>query len=77
MSPMDLLLVIYGIGVAFGLVFTDARPVGRVALALMWPIGPLAFVVTMLPLVAASLVAFPLFAAAVSGAAAVACWMFR
>jgi len=38
---------------------TDARPVARVGLALLWPIGPLAFVVTVTMLVIALPVAFP------------------
>jgi len=38
---------------------TDARPAARVGLALVWPIGPLAFVVTVTLLLAALPVAFP------------------
>jgi len=37
---------------------TDAKPMTRVALAVLWPIGPLAFVVTLLVLLAASPFAF-------------------
>ena len=37
---------LYGLGVLVGLARTDAGPAARVGLALLWPIGPVAFVVT-------------------------------
>ena len=40
------LALIYGIGVVWGLLGTDARPAARVGLALLWPVGPAAFIVT-------------------------------
>lgn len=43
---MTWLLAVYVAGVCCGLVFTDARPPARVGLALLWPAGPLAFLVT-------------------------------
>ncbi len=55
----DLVLGVYVAGVLWGLIMTDARPVARVALALLWPVGPLAFVVTVTLLLAALPVAFP------------------
>jgi hypothetical protein len=55
----DLGCAIYVAGVLWGLLVTDARPVARVGLALLWPIGPLAFVVTVTMLVIALPVAFP------------------
>lgn len=74
MFGVHLALLIYGLGVAAGLIFTDAKPLLRVVLSLLWPIGPLAFVIVVLGLLLASLVAFPLFGAAVGVVAAVA-WM--
>lgn len=68
---MNLLLGVYLAGVAVGLAATDARWPSRVGLALLWPLGPLAFVVTIALLVVASFVAFPL-VGAVAVAAAVA-----
>ncbi len=65
--------IVYGLGVALGLWRGDASPVTRVALALLWPLGPLAFVVTVAVLVGAALIAFPAVAAGVA-AAAVATW---
>jgi hypothetical protein len=62
---MWFVLLLYGIGVLIGLVAIDARPAARVGLALVWPIGPAAFVVTLAVLLAASLIAFPIVGAVV------------
>ena len=71
-SAMSWLWVSYGAGVVIGLVFGDARPAVRIGLALLWPVGPGAFVVTVLILVVAAMIAFPAVAAlAAIGAAAV------
>jgi hypothetical protein len=56
----------YVVGVVWGLLVIDARPPARVALALLWPIGPLAFTVTITILLAASLIAFPVWGVAVA-----------
>lgn len=72
---MTMLAGAYVLGVLAGLVFTDARGPARVALALLWPLGPLAFIVVIAILFLASLIAFPIFGAVVLagllGAAAV------
>jgi hypothetical protein len=52
-----LLLVIYAIGVVVGLWRTDGPPAARAVLALLWPIGPLAFLVTIVGLLLVGLVA--------------------
>jgi hypothetical protein len=52
------ILTIYLAGAAIGLWRTDAKPLTRLALAVLWPIGPLAFVVTVAVLLAASPFAF-------------------
>jgi hypothetical protein len=62
-------LTIYALGVAIGLVMTDARPLARVVIALLWPLGPLAFVATIATLVATAAVAFPVFGALLTVAA--------
>ena len=64
--------VVYVAGLAWGLLKSDARPAARVGLALLWPLGPLAF--TIAALLVASLVAYPAFGAAVLLAAALAWW---
>jgi len=51
--------LIYAVGVVWCLLLSDAKPGARVALALLWPIGPLAFVVTVTILIAAAVIAFP------------------
>jgi hypothetical protein len=55
----ELALGVYVAGALWGLLVTDARPVERISLALLWPVGPLAFVVTVTLLLAALPVAFP------------------
>jgi hypothetical protein len=68
-------LVVYGVGVVIALWRTDASWPIRVALALLWPIGPMAFVVTVAILLAASLIAFPVFGAVVALAGGIAWWV--
>jgi hypothetical protein len=55
---MNTVLAIYLAGVAIGLWRTDAPLVTRLLLAVLWPIGPLAFVMVVAILVAASPLAF-------------------
>ena len=73
---MNLILVVYVVGVAWGLLRIDARPLVRIVLALLWPLGPGAFVVTLTVLFAASFIAFPRFGALVLAAAGLAWWAF-
>jgi len=67
-------LLIYVLGVAAGLVFTDARPPARIALALAWPLGPLAFVLVIALLLVAALYIFPVFGAVVVALGVAAWW---
>jgi hypothetical protein len=50
--------LVYLAGVAIGLWRTDARWPTRPLLALLWPIGPLAFVIVVAILLAATPIAF-------------------
>jgi L-ascorbate metabolism protein UlaG (beta-lactamase superfamily) len=59
------LLGIYAVGAIIGLLATDGRFGTRIALALLWPLGPLAFLVTVTILLFASLIAFPILGAIV------------
>lgn len=68
--------VVYVVGVVSGLVLTDARPAQRVGLALVWPLGPIAFVVTITILIVATAIAYPLVGIPVLIAIGVAWWMF-
>jgi hypothetical protein len=54
-----LALGIYVAGVLWALIAANTRPLERVTLAILWPLGPLAFVVTVTILLAALPVAFP------------------
>lgn len=72
---MRLALLIYVAGVAVGLILTDARPPARVALAVAWPIGPLAFLLVVSSLLIAALYIFPVFGAVVI-LGALAGWLF-
>ena len=72
---MGLALAIYAIGVAIGLMLTDARPLARASIALLWPLGIVAFVVTIAVLIGAAMLVFPAFGVAVLAAAA-ATWMW-
>jgi len=65
-------LAIYAFGVAAGLVLTDATPLARVVIALLWPLGAAAFVVTIATLLVAAMLVFPVFGVAVLVAAAAA-----
>lgn len=72
---MGFALAIYAIGVAAGLVLTDASPLARVAIALLWPLGAAAFVVTISILFVAAMLVFPVFGVLVL-AAGVAGWIW-
>ena len=71
---MRILWAVYAAGAVVALWRTDAGWPTRIALALLWPIGPLAFLVTVAILVGASLIAFPLIAGAVAAVAAAGIW---
>jgi hypothetical protein len=73
----DLLFGIYVVGAVVALLVIDAPLWPRLGLALLWPLGPLAFVVTISILLAASLIAFPLIGAlAIVAALVVALFTF-
>jgi hypothetical protein len=72
---VPVVLSIYAVGVIAGLIFTDARPLARLILALAWPIGPLAFVVVVGGLMVAALYLFPVFGAVVAAGVAAAWWV--
>ena len=65
---------VYAAGALVALWRTDAGWPTRIALALLWPIGPLAFLVTVAILLGASLIAFPLVAGVVAVVVAVVAW---
>jgi hypothetical protein len=62
------------VGALIALWRTDAHWPTRIALAALWPLGPLAFVITVGILLAASLIAFPLVAGGIAIIGAFAAW---
>ena len=66
--------VLYAAGALVALWRTDASWPTRIALALLWPLGPLAFLVTVAVLLGASLIAFPLVAGAIAAVGVAAMW---
>jgi len=71
-----LVALVYVAGVVWGLLKSDARPVERVSLAVLWPVGPLAFVVTVSILLAASVIAFPAVMVPILIAIGMVWWVF-
>ena len=62
---------VYAGGVVWGLIKTDTPLLSRIGLALVWPLGPLAFVVTLGVLLVAAAIAFPVFGATLVAGAAI------
>jgi hypothetical protein len=55
------MLGIYLVGVLVGLIATQGGAGTRLLLAVLWPLGPLAFVITVSGLLVVAAIAFPLF----------------
>lgn len=66
---------VYLAGVVWGLLAIDARPLTKVGLAFLWPVGPAAFVVTIATLLAVLPIAFPKSGIALVVLAAVLWWV--
>jgi hypothetical protein len=73
-DPWTYIALIYVAGVVWGLLVIDARVSVRIGLAVLWPLGPAALLVTVTVLLGAALIAFPRFGAAVTLAAVVS-WL--
>jgi hypothetical protein len=73
-SYLWLLAVVYVAGIVCCVLISDARPAERLTLALLWPLGPLALVVTVMILLVASAIAYPLVVVPVLTAMAILCW---
>lgn len=71
---MRVAIGLYLAGVAVALWRTDAAWPTRTAVALLWPLGPAAFVITVLVLLAASLIAFPVTGALIAAGALLLAW---
>jgi len=73
---VDAGVVVYVAGVVWGLLMIDARPLERVTLAVLWPLGPIAFIVTITILIVASALAYPIVGVPLLMAIALLCWKF-
>jgi len=67
---------VYVVGVLVGLVATQGGVATRLGLALLWPLGPLAFVATVAGLLIVAAIAFPLFGILLAAGAAAAWWIY-
>lgn len=68
---------VYVVGVLLGLVATQGGVATRLGLALLWPLGPLAFLITVTGLLVVAAIAFPLFGVALAVAIATAWFVVR
>ena len=68
---------IYVAGVLVGLLATQGGVATRLGLALLWPLGPLAFVITVAGLLVVAAIAFPVFGVILAAAIGAAWWWLR
>jgi len=68
---------IYMLGVIVGLIATQGGVATRLVMALLWPLGPLAFIITVAGLLIVAAIAFPLFGVMLAGVVAAAWWLLR
>jgi len=68
---------IYVVGVLVGLFATQGGVATRLGLALLWPLGPLAFIITVAGLLVVAAIAFPIFGVIVAAGIVAAWWMLR
>ena len=68
---------VYLVGVVVGVLAVDGGPATRVGLALLWPLGPLAFIATVAGLLVVAGIAFPAFGVALATAITSAWWALR
>jgi hypothetical protein len=65
------------VGVAVALAAVDGGPAARIGLAFAWPLGPLAFVVTVAGLLVVAAIRFPLFGLVLAAAVGGGWWWWR
>lgn len=68
---------IYMLGVIVGLIATQGGVATRLGLALLWPLGPLAFLITVAGLLIVAAIAFPVFGVVLAAVIAAAWWLLR
>ena len=72
-----LMAKIYVVGVLLGLIATQGGAATRLGLALLWPLGPLAFLITVAGLLVVAAIAFPMFGVMLAAAVAAGWWWLR
>jgi hypothetical protein len=72
-----LIAAIYVAGVLIGLLATQGGVATRFGLALLWPLGPLAFFITIAGLLVVAAIAFPVFGVVLAAIVAAAWWLLR
>jgi hypothetical protein len=69
------MLGVYLIGVVVGVFATQGGPGTRLLLAVLWPLGPLAFVITVTGLLVVGAIVFPVFGVILAAIVAVVWWL--
>jgi hypothetical protein len=68
---------VYLVGVVVGLIATQGGPGTRLLLAVLWPLGPLAFLITVGGLLIVAALAFPVFGVVLAAGLAGVWWLWR
>jgi hypothetical protein len=71
------MLAVYLVGVVVGLIASQGGTGTRLLLGLLWPLGPLAFIITVTGLLLVAAIAFPVFGVILAAAVATAWWALR
>ena len=71
------MLAVYLVGVIVGLMATQGGPATRLVLAVLWPLGPLAFLITVSGLLVVAAIAFPVFGVILAAGLAAVWWLWR
>ena len=68
---------IYMLGVIVGLIATQGGVGTRFVMALLWPLGPLAFIITATGLLIVAAIAFPMLGVILAALVATSWWLLR
>ena len=71
------MLGVYLLGVLVGLMATQGGPATRLLFAVLWPLGPLAFLITVAGLLIVAAIAFPVFGVVLAATVAAGWWLWR
>jgi hypothetical protein len=71
------MLGVYVVGVVVGLMATQGGPGTRLLLAVLWPLGPLAFLITVAGLLIVAAIVFPVFGVVLAATVAAGWWLWR